>query len=265
MTHLTFSELNILLVEPSNMQRKLIMKHLLEEGVSHIDGASTGEKALEMITHYQPDLVISAMYLPDMTANELIGSIHEMQGNDEISTMLISSETNFNALEPIRQAGVLAILPKPFDHIDLQRALRATVQIIDSDELELDSYDVSELSLLVVDDSLTSRNHISRVMRSLGIENIETAENGKHAVSKLSEQHYDFIITDLNMPEMDGQELVEYIRTEMGDTLIPIMMVTTENNEARLGNVQQAGVSAILNKPFDPTVIRHMLKQVIDQ
>lgn len=259
---LTAADLSILLVEPSAMQLKLIMRHLQQEGISKIDGVSNGEEALSHIAQYPPDLVISAMYLPDMTADELISGVQAIDSN--IAFMLISSETGQAALEPIRQAGVMAILPKPFDSSDLRRAIRATLDVIDPSEIELESYDVSELNILLVDDSFTSRNHLSRVLASMGIHNIDLAENGREAVSLLGRHSYDLVVTDLNMPEMDGHELTRYIRDEMGDVVLPILMATTENNQTRLGNVQQAGVSAILDKPFEPQTIREMLFRILD-
>ena len=264
MALLTANDLSILLVEPSAMQLKLIMRHLHEEGVHKIDGVSSGKEALDFIDKYPPDLVVTAMYLPDMTANELIETVIHKHPQLNMSYMLISSEKGHAALEPVRQAGVIAILPKPFDHKDLQRAIRATLDIIDPEEITLESYDVSELSLLVVDDSLTSRNHIMRIFSTMGILHIDDAENGRKALDKINENHYDLIVTDLNMPEMDGHELVQYIRNDMGNDAIPIMILTTENNEARLGQVEQAGVSAILNKPFEPHTIREMLYRLLD-
>lgn len=261
---LTAADLSILLVEPSAMQLKLIMRHLQQEGIHRIDGASNSEEALAQIAKYPPDLVITSMYLPDMTADELIAQVQNSQAGSDISFMLISSETGQQALEPIRQAGVMAILPKPFNHDDLQRAIRATLDVIDPAEIELQSYDVSELNILLVDDSFTSRNHLSRVLGSMGIANIDLAENGKQAVDLLTQHSYDLVVTDLNMPEMDGHELTRYIRDEMGDVILPILMATTENNQARLGNVQQAGVSAILDKPFEPQTIREILFRILD-
>lgn len=261
---LTSADLSILLVEPSTMQLKLIMRQLQQAGISKIEGVSTGEEAMQHIANYPPDLVITAMYLPDMTAPELITNVQAQQASTDMAFMLISSETGHQALEPIRQAGVMAILPKPFNHDDLQRAIRATLDVIDPEELELQSYDVTELRVLLVDDSLTSRNHISRVLNSMGIVQIDTAENGRQAVEHLAAGSYDLMVTDLNMPEMDGHELVEYVRQDIGDVIMPILMATTENNEARLGHVQQAGVSAIMDKPFEPQSIREMLYRVLD-
>jgi len=244
MTQLSPSDLSILLVEPSSMQLKLIMRHLNEEGVDKIDGASSGEEALKLIEKYPPDLLITSMYLPDMTASELLSTVHKDFADLSISCMLISSEKNHHALEPVKQTGVIAILPKPFNHADLQR-------------------DIDDISILIVDDSSTSRNHIARIFSSMGISNIDQVENGLEAVAQLQEKDYELIVTDLNMPEMDGNELVHHIRTEMNNTTTPIMMLTTENNEARLGEVEQAGVSAILNKPFDPTTIREMMHRLM--
>jgi len=264
MASLKASDLSILLVEPSAMQLKLIMRHLGEEDIQKIDGVANAADALKHISQYPPDLVISAMYLPDMTANELIAEIQQ-QHSQVIPFMLISSETAAHALEPVRQAGVMAILPKPFNRDDLQRAIRATLDVIDPEEIQLQNYDVSELNILLVDDSFTSRNHISRVLNSMGIDHIDHAENGREAVELLAARKYDLIVTDLNMPEMDGEQLVHYIRDEIGDVMVPILMATTENNQATLGNVRQAGVSAILDKPFEPQVIRDILYRILDE
>ncbi|MFT7414144.1 MAG: two-component system chemotaxis response regulator CheY [Methylophagaceae bacterium] len=265
MTSINLSDLSILLIEPSAMQRKVILTHLVEEGVSKNDGVGTGQAALALLKNYEPDLIISSMYLPDMTATELLGTIRATESLKEINFMLVSSETSFKALDPIRQAGVVAILPKPFNHADLRRALRTTVDYIDPEEMELENYDITELKVLLVDDSVTARNHIKRVLNSLGIQNIQTASNGVEAVEILSRAEFDLIVTDLNMPEMDGQQLTEFVRNDMGNTYVPILMVTSEHDQARLGHVQQAGVSAVCDKPFEPQSIREVLYRVLDE
>ncbi len=262
---LEISDLAILLVEPSDTQLKMIKKHLNEDGVGQVSGASSGEQALQDMRKYEPDLVISSMYLPDMTAIDLVTTMRSDEELDHIPFMLISSETRFEHTDPIRQAGVVAILPKPFNHADLSLALRASLEHIDPDEIVLNNYDVDDLSVLVVDDSATARRHISRILNNLGIEKLTMAENGKDAIEKFSENKFDLIVTDFNMPEMDGQELIEYIRNDIGDTYIPILMVTSENDESRLANVQQAGVSAILDKPFDPSSIKQILYQALEE
>lgn len=259
------AELTILLVEPSSTQLKIIMRQLQQAGVRKIDGAANGAAAMELIEQYPPDLIISAMYLPDMTAADLLLQIRADARHQNCNFMLISSETDFNTLEPLRQGGVVAILPKPFVPADLRRALRTTLDYLDPQELNLQSYDVAHLRVLLVDDSLTARNHIGRVLSDLGIGYIAKAENGVDAVTLLKQDDFDLVITDLNMPDMDGQALTKYIRSELGNSFIPILMVTSEQNQTRLDQVQQAGISALLDKPFEPETIRATLYRVLDE
>ncbi len=266
MQSLDISDLAILLVEPSNMQLKIIIKHLQEEGVNSIDGVSTAAEAMEAIKVRSPDLVISSLYLPDMSALELVNSLKSDEATKLVPFMLISSETRFEVLDTFKQSGVVAILPKPFDHADLKRALRATLEYIDPQSIEFENYDIDMVRALVVDDSRMARKHIIRVLNNLGIKNITQAENGKQALQLFTEHEeaFDLIVTDCNMPEMDGEELVQKIRSELNNSFIPILMVTSEQNEARLTNIQQAGVSAICDKPFEPQTVKEMLFRVMD-
>lgn len=261
------SDLTILLIEPSRTQQKVIINHLVEEGIVDIDCATTGEEALERIASYQPDLVISSMYLADMTAIDLLNQLKTTDRTEAVAFMLISSEVRLSVLEPIRQAGVAAILPKPFTHNDLRRALRTTIEFIDPQELALENFDIENLRVLVVDDSLTARKHISRVLNGMGITQITEAKDGKEGINVFSqvENAFDVIVTDLNMPEMDGIEMTEAIRNELNNPFVPILMVTSEHNEARLNNVHQAGITSIFDKPFDPETVKDVLKRVLDE
>lgn len=265
-SRVNISDLSILLVEPSAMQLKVISNHLTTEGVLNIESAKSGADALTTLFEYQPDLIISSLYLPDMTATELVMKIKAIQSLKDIPFMLISSETRFSALDPIRQAGVVAILPKPFDHSDLKRALRSTIDFIDPEEISLEHYDVESIRVLVVDDSPMARKHIVRVLNNMGISNTRQATNGKEGIDifSQSEDAFDLIVTDYNMPEMDGRELIHHIRTELNNSFIPILMVTSEENEIRLSNIQQAGVSGICDKPFEPQTVREMLFRILD-
>jgi len=262
---LNISELSILLVEPSPTQLKVIINHLKQEGVNSIEGVTTGTEALASISAYPPDLIMSSLYLPDMTATELVTEIKQSEINNNIPFMLISSMSDFKTLDPIRQAGVVAILPKPFNHTDLKRALNATVEFIDPEELDLEHYNIETLRVLVVDDSLMARKHIIRVLNNMGITHITTANDGKQGIDVFAanENNFDLIVTDYNMPIMDGEELIQFIRKDMGNTFIPILMVTSEQNELRLNNAEQSGVSAICDKPFEPQTVKEMLFNIM--
>jgi two-component system chemotaxis response regulator CheY len=257
------ADLSIVLVEPSSTQLRVILRSLAEAGAGNVEGLATGGEALAVMEQFPPDLVISAMYLPDMSATDLVRAMRQHDTLHEVPFMLISSETQFHALDPIRQAGVVAILPKPFGQEELQRALRSTIELLDPQELSLDHIDLDDLRVMVVDDSATARKHIQRVLENLGISRITAAQNGREAAELCANGDFDLIVTDLNMPEMDGLQLVEYIRRQLGDNSIPILMVTSEQDSTRLANVEQAGVSAICDKPFEPQNIKDILARVL--
>ncbi|CAM2947455.1 response regulator [Moritella viscosa] len=258
-------DLSILLIEPSSTQRKFITTQLHDAGVDNIECLVSIEQAKESLTGFIPDLIISAMYFEDGSGAELAEYVKSNVLTENIAFMLISSEQRFSVLDQVKQAGAIAILPKPFKFVDLQRALNATLSYIEPEEMELDLYDVTSLKILVVDDSLTARKHICRVLNSMGIVNITTAENGVEALEYLAQNTFDLIVTDYNMPEMDGKELIEKIRMNPELSYLPVLMVTSEEGSAQLTAVKQAGVSALCDKPFDIDTVRMLVQQLLNE
>jgi len=265
MSHNSLSNLLVLLVEPSSAQQKIISGYLGELGVHNLLFAKKGNEAMEKLASSDPDLLISAMHLEDMTGTDLVLKIRTGTNCRQVPFMLISSETHYRYLEPIRQAGVIATLPKPFKKEQLKRALYATLDYIDPQELELDEIAKEDFKVLLVDDSHMSRRHIRHIFESMGLEQITEVENGVEALAMINDSFYDLIVTDFYMPEMDGKELVEHIRTDSPQSSVPILMVSSENDESRLAGVRQAGVSAILDKPFDINSIKQLVERIIHQ
>ncbi|MBJ7555948.1 response regulator [Marinomonas spartinae] len=257
-------DLSLLLVEPSDMQKKIIGKALKDAGVKQIDYTNNIKETLENLANFPPDLIISSMYLPDGTANDLIDTIRNNPETENQCFMLISSEKNRDHLEHLRQSGVLAILPKPFSKRDLQRAIYSAVDLIAEEEIDLELFDPRTLRVLVVDDSKMARKHVSRTLNTMGIEQIQLAENGRQAIEKLNTEEFDLIVTDYNMPEMDGKELTDAVRQNPAIAHIPILMVSSNSEDSQLSNIAQEGVDAICGKPFEPGTVRQLLAQILN-
>ena len=101
------------------------------------------------------------------------------------------------------------------------------------------------------------------MLEKLGVEKISEAENGKQAIGIIESRFFDLIVTDYNMPEMDGRELSAYIRSESSQQSVPVLMVTSESNKARLAGVEQSGVSAIFDKPFNVDTLRSAIQRLL--
>lgn len=257
------TDLTVAIIEPSQVQARLICTELQVLGISHIIQQSSGETGLVAIQASQPDLVISAMYLPDMTGAELVQTMRHDAALEAVPFMLVSSETSFAMLEPIRQAGAIAILPKPFELEDMKKALFSTLDFIEPDHDALSDILVDGLKTLVVDDSLMARKHIIRILNNIGISDITTAENGADAVQQIESSFFDLVVTDYNMPEMDGEKLTRFIRNHSSQRSVPVLMVTSEGDQSRLSAVQQAGISGICDKPFNPASVKKMIRKML--
>lgn len=263
---LEISDLSILLVEPSATQRRIIQEYLENSMVERIQGAASGQDALNYLHHQQhalPDLVISALYLPDMTSDQLLMQMRDSPELEHIPFMLLSSETRAHNLEQIRQAGVVAILPKPFRPQDLRQALQSSLSLVDSSELELAHRNLRELEVLITDDSRMARHYLRRMLENFGFRRIREAEDGQMALKCIAERPIDLLITDYSMPNLDGRQLVSLIRQLPQYQQLPIMMVTSERNPERLAAAQQAGVSAICDKPFDSALAKQQLEALL--
>lgn len=260
MESLSLSELTILLVEPSTTQRNIIHRRLHEAGIDSFLFADSCETAYDLAVEKSPDLVISSMYFSDGTATDLVQRIRANALSQSIAFMLISSEDSHHSLDAIKQAGVIAILPKPFQFKDLMHALKTTLDYIDPDaDDDFDQRQLADLKVLVVDDSPTAQRHISKVLNNIGLSDLFFAGNGQQALDVLAEHPVNLIVSDYNMPVMDGAAFVEAVRRSSEFKDIPVMMVTSEQDGAKLNGVRQSGVSALVDKPFDIIAVKQIL------
>ncbi len=115
--------------------------------------------------------------------------------------------------------------------------------------------------VLIVDDSLMMRQMVSFTLREAGFEVIE-AENGQDALNKSEGQALDLILTDLNMPVMDGISLIRAARALPGTRYVPILMLTTESQAEKKLEGKTAGATGWIVKPFDPPKLLAVVKKV---
>ena len=119
------------------------------------------------------------------------------------------------------------------------------------------------MKFMVVDDSPTMRKIVVNALKRLGYSQIVEAEDGKDALAKLHIENVDFIITDWNMPNMNGLELTKTIRASQQFKDIPILMVTTRGMKEDVLDALQARVNNYVVKPFTPQVLKQKIEQIL--
>jgi two-component system, chemotaxis family, chemotaxis protein CheY len=118
------------------------------------------------------------------------------------------------------------------------------------------------MRVLAVDDSATMRRIIKNQLKESGIEHIDEAENGREALTLLGRGQYDLLITDWNMPEMTGLDLVLEVRRTEPIKAIPILMITTVSAKEDIVNALKAGVNNYVVKPFDAATLQAKVTQL---
>jgi len=122
-------------------------------------------------------------------------------------------------------------------------------------------------NILLVDDSATVRAVMTKTLKlaQVPIGELFTATNGIDALAVLKEKWVDLVITDLNMPEMTGFELVDAMCADEGFKSIPVIVVTTEGSHTRIEDLKRKGVRGYVRKPFTPEQIREMILKVMEE
>ena len=120
---------------------------------------------------------------------------------------------------------------------------------------------MSEKKALIVDDSFTMRNMVSMSLKEEGFE-VDTAEDGVDALKVVEGKNYDVIITDINMPNMDGLELISELRKIDNFKYTPILVLTTEGGDDKKKEGKKLGATGWIVKPFNPQVLITTINKV---
>ncbi|MGE4337523.1 MAG: chemotaxis response regulator CheY [Pigmentiphaga sp.] len=118
---------------------------------------------------------------------------------------------------------------------------------------------------LVVDDFPTMRRIVRNLLKELGFENVDEAEDGQMALDKLRNGGFDFIVSDWNMPNLDGLAMLKAIRADPALSSLPVLMVTAEAKKENIVAAAQAGASGYVVKPFTAATLEEKLNKIFEK
>jgi two-component system chemotaxis response regulator CheY len=121
------------------------------------------------------------------------------------------------------------------------------------------------MKILVVDDFSTMRRIIKNLLKDLGFANIQEADDGNTALPMLQQGDFDFVVTDWNMPGMQGIDLLRAIRADANLKHIPVLMVTAEAKKEQIIAAAQAGVNGYVIKPFTAGTLKEKLIKIFER
>lgn len=121
------------------------------------------------------------------------------------------------------------------------------------------------LKILVVDDFPTMRRIIKNLLKDLGFENVDEAEDGAMGLEKLRNGNFEFVVSDWNMPNMDGLAMLQHIRADPNLSKLPVLMVTAEAKKENIIAAAQAGANGYVVKPFTAATLEEKLNKIFDK
>jgi serine/threonine protein kinase len=258
-SHTSVQSISALVVEPSRVQASFIKGYLQDHGLEVVGTAASGKDAIAAVHALRPRAVISAMHLPDTNGLKLAEQIRAEIQVDAPGFVLITSETEDAGSGELRQINRVQTLTKPFTASQLVESLNQVTGVSAEFPSPVRKVDRSQLRVLIVDDSATARMQVRMVLQELGFSRFLEDPDGAHAIATAARESCDLIVTDYNMPLMDGRALVSYLKQNPATSTIPILMVTTETEPRILDPVRKLGVLAIVEKAFPAAVVGPLL------
>lgn len=125
--------------------------------------------------------------------------------------------------------------------------------------------DPGKIKFLVVDDFSTMRRIVRNLLKELGYTNVDEAEDGAVALQKLQGGGFDFVVTDWNMPNMDGLMLLQAVRADPNLKALPVLMITAEAKKENIIAAAQAGASGYIVKPFTAGTLNEKLVKIFEK
>lgn len=229
----------ILLADDSAMIHRHTVP-ILEDAGYEVLGAMDGAQALELCLARAPDLVITDIEMPKLDGYDVCKAIKASQGLQHIPVLISSTLGDAADLERGFDAGADDYLIKPVMAEELLTRVRTLMS---------SSLPASRERILVVDDSPAQRHYVADCLARQGFD-IVTAEDGRIGLERARELRPALIISDYDMPEMNGFELVHALKRDVLTRNMPVIMLSARESKRDMAQMRAAGASAYLVKPF---------------
>lgn len=230
----------ILIVDDSSIIRRILTKQLQKFGAT-VAQAEDGRQGLEQVLLNRFDLIISDIEMPNLDGFAFCEKVKGNPATRGTPVIILSSLDTDRDIERGFKAGADAYVSKS----EPRNNLTETIESV----LERSKFHRSR-RVLVVDDSLTVRTLVVKALQASGF-HVEAAENGKEAMKRIRQQHPDLILSDINMPEMNGIDLCKGLHADPELRTIPFVIMSSNSDRAVMRRLVQWGAASYLVKPFN--------------
>ena len=230
----------ILIVDDSAVVRKSLIR-LLEDAGAEVTAAEDGEQGLEKALAGSFDLIITDVEMPNLGGYALCLKLKNNPATRSIPVIILSTQDSDEAIERGFQSGATAYISKS----DAMSQLKKTIEKV----LNKSSFK-QERTVLVVDDSKTIRFLVEKGLSEAGF-HVLTATNGKEGLDMVKIRTPDLILSDINMPEMDGIEFCKMLKTNPEWSKVPFVVMSSHSEKSLVRGMIDQGATTYIVKPFN--------------
>jgi CheY-like chemotaxis protein len=281
----------ILSVDDSKAVRRLLAR-LFRPFSCELFEAANGEEGLAVAVRERPDLIILDYNMPVMDGVSMLRQLRENAELRRTPVIMLTAESSAENIATVARLGVRDYVTKPFsEELFLAKVARAislvarptndrrerkpdprserggdaegTTRDAPKSATELaesssapSAAPLQRASVLVVDDSRTMRLSLTRALNELGFDNIKEATNGRQALELVFKEHFDLMLLDMEMPEMNGMEVLLALKNNPQHGGLPVIVISGADQIENAVRCIEAGAEDYLPKPFNPTLLR---------
>jgi putative nucleotidyltransferase with HDIG domain len=251
------SHISVLIVDDEALNRD-IFGHALKKAGYHTHSVGNGVKAIEHLKVEKCDIVLLDINMPELNGIQVLEQIKTNPVIRDIPVMMITAEHDNDTVVRCIKLGAADYIKKPIEPALLRsrlwRCLQKYKSISDSEADGTSAAQKTRAHILIVDDD---EMHRAIVKRRLSAEDhiIIEAQNGKEAIAALDKDKFDLILLDVTMPEMDGFQTLQRIKSSEVNRQIPVLMCSADDNPATIEKCLKAGAVDYILKPFNASLL----------
>lgn len=241
---------SLLLVDDEEANRLLLTRRLEQAGY-HVTQAEHGRHALQLMDLERFDLVLLDMYMPEMDGLATLDAIKSSDALLKIPVIMLTAANNRESIVHCLSLGAADYLIKPVNPVELNQRVRsclATRAARIEPTLVMPS-DTAGSRVLIVDDEPLNLKLLERRLQQVGYRAV-SAESGQQALEVLNREPVDAVLLDVQMPEMDGFEVLRAIRAHAQWGALPVLMLSADGSQDTVTQCQHFGADDYLVKPY---------------
>jgi len=248
---------SLLVVDDNAMNRDMLARRLARDGYE-ITTATGGREALQLVKEQKFDLVLLDILMPDVDGYMVLEKLKADEQTREIPVVMLTAVHEMDSVVRCFEMGVEDYLTKPFNipfvKSRISSCLRGAGVKGENNKKDLQAQH-PEQRLLIVDDNAMNRDMLARRLEREGY-HITTASGGIQALELVNNEHFDMVLLDILMPDMDGYEVLEELKKNEASRDIPVIMLTAVNEVESVKHCIDLGAEDYLIKPFNAVLLK---------